>query len=530
MDKANTVTTVGNTEEEVSIALAASEKEEVVWMAKEQRSSSTGIKDTETSSWVVDSGCTSHMTSSEEGLTKIEWIKGKVVVADGKTLESIGVGTMHTTVYDQKGKAIKISFNEVLIVPRLGRNLLSVKKIAGRGGKVVFGGAEAYIEVNLVRLPLKVKGKLYELEYERRPIDSGGTMTQKEAERALAAASDMNDLRLWHKRLGHTHVDNIKKLGKMDVGLPANVSSAKEDIRCCDTCEISKHTHARFKSIVRNNATKPFEVVHMDVFGPVDTVSLGGARYGLLFADKYSHWRTLKCMRTESETLDKLKEYRADISGLTRGQYKVGGLHSDNGGEFISREFKRYCKRKGIRQTYTAPRAPQQNGVAERSNRTVLDMARCMRLESGLDKELWAEACNTAVYILNMVPTLPLGGDTPYHKLHGKQATLDHLRVFGCQAYVQTYKEHRGKLDPKAWRGILVGYDEYNRRCYRVYDPVRKVVVRTVHVTFNENVLPAGDGNQQARPGRPMPTIAVQDQQEADKQRTDGKDRLTCCL
>ena len=156
-------------------------------------------------------------------------------------------------------------------------------------------------------------------------------------------------------------------------------------------------------------ATKPFELVHMDVFGPIDTPSLGGATYGILWTDDYSRLRIIKFMKVKSEALSKTKEFLADVSGLTKGQYKVRGLHSDNGGEFTSREFKRYCKRKGIRQTYTGPRAPQQNGIAERANRIVMDMARCLRLESGLGKELWGEASNTAVYILNRIPDRRIG-------------------------------------------------------------------------------------------------------------------------
>lgn len=121
-------------------------------------------------------------------------------------------------------------------------------------------------------------------------------------------------------------------------------------------------------------------------------------------------------MREKSEeALDKFKMYEAHMSGLLRGR-KILGVHSDNGGEFIGHDFKEYCKRRGILQTDTAPYAPEQNEMAERSNRTVMEMARCLRIiESGLDKRLWAEACSTAVYILNRVPTnslFPLNGKT----------------------------------------------------------------------------------------------------------------------
>lgn len=519
MDKANTVTTGHG--EEASIALAASDGTEVLLV--KERNSSAGMKSTEEATrWVVDSGCTSHMTSSSEGLINIEWTEGKVVVADGKVLESTGVGSMDTIVRDQQGRVIKVSLHGVMIVPRLGRSLLSVRKITGRGGKVTFAGTEAHIEINGLSIPLKVRGNLYELECKGKPTGSEGSSKAHKKEQALAIRTGMDDWRVWHSKLGHTHVENLQKLGELDVGLPANLKSmiaAEKGTVCCDICEISKHTHASFRSIGRIRATKPFEIVHMDVFGPVDTQSLGGAVYGIVWTDDYSRWRVIKFMKAKSESLSKTKEFLADVSGLTKGQYKVRGLHSDNGGEFISREFKRYCKRKGIRQTYTGPRAPQQNGVAERANRIVLDMTRCLRLESGLGKELWGEISSTAVYIVNRIPTVALGGDTPYYRLFGKQATLSHMKVFGCQAYVQ--EERRGKLDAKAWRGILVGYDEYNRRCYRVYNPATKAVTRSVHVTFDERVLPAAREAERGVRTADVPgaTIRIEEQGHDEEQR-----------
>ena len=140
------------------------------------------------------------------------------------------------------------------------------------------------------------------------------------------------------------------------------------------------------------------------------------------------------------------------------------------------REFKEHCRKNGILQTYTGPYAPEQNGIAERSNRTVMEMARCLRIRAGLDKVIWAEACNTAVYILNRMPARGLNGDTPYKRLLGKHARVDNLRVFGCLAYV--HLQNWSKLDEKAWKGIMVGYDDHNTRCYRILDPVGRTVIR----------------------------------------------------
>ena len=273
----------------------------------------------------------------------------------------------------------------------------------------------------------------------------------------------------------------------MDVGIP----SIKDGKRVCDVCEVSKHTRSSFpaKGNSDKDTLQPLEVVHADIFGPVETLSVGGAKYGLIFTDGYSRWRSFFAMANRSETLSKFKQYLEDMSGMLKGA-KVVRLHSDGGGEFMSEEFKSFCKSKGIHQTNSSPRTPEQNGLAERSNRTVLDMARSMRVDAGLDKEMWAMACDTAVYLINRLPSAVIGGATPYQRLFNKSARLEHVRIFGCRAYVQFYNNERKKLDEKAWRGILVGYHPFNYRCYRVYDPKRRKTYMSTHVTFDEESFP----------------------------------------
>ena len=402
--------------------------------------------------------------------------------------------------------------------------MLSVKKVVANGCIVTFSPSTSHITLgnSEVKLPLRPVGNLFELRYYHQYYSSasgGGT----EEHHAFISEKDEQ---LWHKRLGHRNMANVRELSKMDVGLPANLSGGMDGP--CDVCEVGKHTYASFPSAGEDKeprGSRPMEVVHADLIGPIDTPSMGGARYGLLFTCDYSRWRTIYFMGAKSESLRKLKEFKDDVSGLLQG-CKIGGIHSDNGGEFIGEDFKVYCKRNGILQTYSAPKAPQQNGIAERSNRTVADMARCLRIEAGLGKEFWAEACNTSVHILNRVPSAILGGQTPYHKLFGKQARVDHLRVFGCRAYVQVYEDQRGKMDPKAWKGILVGYDEHNRRCYRVYDPVKRITRRAIHVTFNENLFPAKGNHAEGFIQQPVDPPASRVTRDRQQQIVVGEERV----
>jgi len=472
---------------------ALQEDEEIALIAKNVDPKTEAVGTVHKETWIVDSGATAHMVSSKEGLSDIVWGKGRVIVAGGKVLESVGTGTVKAMVKAKDGRIVPVAFKDALIVPELRRNLLSVKRIVASGGKVLFRPFDAVIVTPKgIELALKQVGNLYELEYGgRRYYPSSGGETGVAAKKQEQAFSVSDEERLWHMRLGHRNMRDVKQLAGMEVGIPASFKGNKEG-RSCDICEVGKHTHASFPAKGKDGklASEPMELVHVDVFGPIDTPSVSGSMYAILFTDDYSKWRSIYFMKSKAQSLEKLKLYLDDVAGLLHGR-KVQRLHSDNGGEFISRAFRKYCKRSGILHTYTGPRAPQQNGVAERSNRTVVEMARCLRLESGLDKELWAETCKTSVYVLNRVPSAVLDGQTPYYKLFGKQARLDHLKVFGCRAYAQIYANERTKMDPKAWRGIMIGYDEHNNRCYRIYDPIRKVIRRTVHVTFDESVFPA---------------------------------------
>ena len=155
-----------------------------------------------------------------------------------------------------------------------------------------------------------------------------------------------------------------------------------------------------------------------------------------------------------------------DIKAMTGGMAKTRRLHSDGGGEFISNLFKDYCTSMDILQTSTGPHTPEQNGTVERANRTEMDTARAMRLQAGLPKEYWALSCECSVHIHNRLPSAAIGWETPYKRVFGKDARLEYFKVFGCRAFVHVYDNERKKLDPKAWRGIMVGYHPFNYRCY----------------------------------------------------------------
>jgi IS30 family transposase len=137
---------------------------------------------------------------------------------------------------------------------------------------------------------------------------------------------------------------------------------------------------------------------------------------------------------------------------------QVKALRSDNGGEYISNEFKEFCSREGIRRELIMPHNPQQNGFTERKNRTIMGAVQTMLHDQGLPMHLWEEACNTAVYVHNHCPHRVLGMSTPEEDFIGNKPDVSNFKIFGSSVYVHVTKDAKKKLEPTAEVGIFVGY------------------------------------------------------------------------
>lgn len=169
---------------------------------------------------------------------------------------------------------------------------------------------------------------------------------------------------------------------------------------------------------------------------------------------------------------------------------KIKAIVNDNGGEYTSSAFQTFLINHGIRMHLTAPYTPQQNPVAEVGNRTTVEKARAMLKHAGLPTKFWGEAVSTAVYLENRTPVASLQFRTPYELWHGTTPTYDHLRVFGCLAYVHVGKEHRsGKFSDTAVRGVHLGYQDSHHN-YRIYLLDDRRIVYSHDVVFNEEVFP----------------------------------------
>ena len=281
---------------------------------------------------------------------------------------------------------------------------------------------------------------------------------------------------VWHQRYGHLNHKYLETLMKNEL-VHGMDSCQIHDVRDCEACVLGKMTRRSFPKKSQSRASKPLEIIHSDLCGPMQVDSIGGSRYVLSFIDDFSRYATVYFLKQKSEVLEKFKNF-VQMVEKSMGERKIKNLciwnnvkamRSDSGGEYSSAEFTEFCATKGISHQFTNPYSPEQNGVAERFNRTLIESVRSMILHANVPLNLWAEAVNTSVYVHNRSPTVALDNQTPYECWFQKKPDVSNLRVFGCVCYYHIPSIQRKKLDPKSRKAIFVGYPA-DTKGYKLYD------------------------------------------------------------
>ena len=284
-----------------------------------------------------------------------------------------------------------------------------------------------------------------------------------------------NETYMWHLRLGHINYSRIHGLVKSGI---LN-SLIFEPIPVCESCLEGKMTKRPFKA-KGNRATIQLELVHTDVCGPMSVQARGGYEYFITFTDDYSRYGYVYLMRHKSEAFDKFREYKAEAEKQLGVHIKQ--LRSDPGGEYLSGEFKSYLAQEGIISQLSSPGTPQQNGVSERRNRTLLDIVRSMLSYSSLLESFWGYALETAAYILNLVPSKSVS-KTPTELWKGRKPSLNHIRIWDAPAHVLVQKQQ--KLESRTEICMFIGYPKGTRGGI-FYNPKEKKVIVSTHATFLE--------------------------------------------
>ena len=362
----------------------------------------------------------------------------------------------------------------VLYVKELAINLISVSAATDNGFSVSFSRDTCRILNNRGKSVCHgvKQGKLWKL------------LQCKVTHSAALAREGPTMADLWHQLLGHINRQTLTEALKCRAVTGIVGLDPDDTISFCEGCSLGKMTAKQFEPVGEMRATRRLQTVHSDVCGPITPQSNGGSKYFATFTDEFSRATSVYFMTKKSEVLDKFREFEATVVGET-GQ-RIGTLRTDNGMEYVNRDFTRYLRSRQINHETSTPYTPQQNGLAERVNRTLIEKARALISHAGLAKSYWAEAVSTAAYLKNRTPTRSLEGDiTPYQHWYGRKCDVSRLRVFGCIAYARLPGQLRQKLDNTSRRLRFIGYGKGNKG-YRLMDDETKKVYICRDVVFNE--------------------------------------------
>jgi hypothetical protein len=236
-----------------------------------------------------------------------------------------------------------------------------------------------------------------------------------------------------------------------------------EKDRLCAVCQVGKQAGSTHQSKNVMTTTRPLELLHMDLFGPVAYLIIRGSKYSFVIVDDFSRFTWVFFLQDKSETQGTLKCF------LRRAQnefeLRVKKIRNDNGSEFKNLQVEEYLEEEGIKHEFSAPYTPQQNGVVERKNRSLIDMARMMLGEYKTPERFWSKDVNTACHAINRLYLHRLLKKTSYEFLTGNKPNVCYFRAFGSKCYILVKKGRHSKFAPKAVEGFLLGYDS-NTKAY----------------------------------------------------------------
>lgn len=413
--------------------------------------------------WYIDSGASNHMTPHANILANKQNCEvTEIKAANGESMKVNGTGTTTLMINNNK-----IDVKNVLHVPGLSVNLLSVSKIVEHGNTVTFDrnkGCTISNSNNEIIANCKPNNGIYKF--------NEGNMT------CLIAKNDDNAL-LWHRRLGHVNLQCLKKMREEAIGVKFNDDGS--DIKNCETCAQAKQFVKPFHAS-ETKSKNILELIHSDLCGPMETQSIGHAKYILTFIDDLSKKVFVYFLKSKSDVLHAFIEFRKYIE--LQMELKIKMIRTDNGGEYCSVEFEKYCKGNGIQHQLTTAYTPQQNGVAERMNRTLIEKAKCLLFDADLPKTYWAEATSMAAYLINRTISSS-HGKVPNELFYNQKVDISNLKIFGSPVMVHITKQKRKKWDKKSVKMIFVGYDR-DIKGFRCIDRNTRKIIVSRDVIFHE--------------------------------------------
>ncbi|XP_061998818.1 uncharacterized protein LOC133716093 [Rosa rugosa] len=435
----------------------------------------TALADKRRDFWYVDSGCSRHMTGDKTWFASFEDenTTGSVTFGDGRKANILARGTVNTPGIP--------NLKNVLFVEGLTANLISVSHLADDYEDVWFNKQRCLV-LNQKGEGIMGGKRYFDNSYHIQANESSSLQP------CLSVKTTEETFELWHKKMGHVNYQDLLKLSSKQCvrGLP-NLKGKTDKI--CGDCKIGKQTKAPHRVLNSATTTKVLELLHMDLMGPAQSESIGGKSYMLVVVDDFSRYTWVNFLKDKTETFESFKNLSQKlIIEKKSSNTSIVRVRSNNGTEFKNASFSNYFHELGVSHEFSAPITPQQNGIVERKNRVLLDMARVMLHAAGLSTNFWAEAISTACYTINRVFFRPGTDQTAYELWKGKKPNVGYFHIFGSPCYILRDREHLGKFDARSDDGVFLGYS-LNSRAYRVYNKRTRVVMESINVSIDDQCV-----------------------------------------
>jgi len=417
----------------------------------------------------MDSGCSRHMTGDDRWFSSLTPASGKeyIIFGDNSKGKVMAHGCIKVT--------NKFMLKDVAKVRNLHYNLLSVSQLLDDGFEVRFKKGNSRVLDSIGNLVCQISpfGRIFMVDFSK----SFGQA------RCLVAHGSL-PIWKWHRRLGHLSFDLLCRLSSMGLidGLPK--LKFEKDLVCAP-CKHGKMIAASHAPVTQVMTERPGELLHMDTVGPARVRSAGGKWYVLVIVDDFSRYSWVFFLESKDEAFQFIHDLVLKLKNELSNNV-VRAIRSDNGTEFKNARMKAFCSEQGLDHQFSSPYVPPQNGVVERKNRTLVEMARTMLDEHKTPRRFWAEAINTACYVANRIFLRAFLGKTSYELRYGRCPKVSHFRVFGCKCFILK-KGNLDKFESRSSDGLFLGY-ALQGRAYRVLNLDTNRIEETCEVTFDETM------------------------------------------
>lgn len=420
------------------------------------------------SKWVVDSGANQHMTSSELELFSVVDISDLKLKVDHPNGSSAPITKSGNLILSKS-----VTLFDVLVVPDFNVNLLSVHKVVKDNRiRVAFDETECYFQDLQAKLNAGTGSQVGGLYYVEK--GNSGRVVSNFAFIPKCFVSKAT----WHNRLGHPSEPVLRILG-------SSLDINDDPLPPCDVCHRAKQTRTPFP-LSDHKSNSLGDLIHLDVWGPYKVPTCEGFRFFLTVVDDFTRSVWIFLLKNKSDVFDNFEIFYNLLSNQFDKKVKI--VRSDNGTEFVNGKFQKNFKNNGIIHQTTCAYTPQQNGVAERKHRHLLNVARSLLFHSGVPLKYWGDVVLSAAYLVNRTPSSVLKGKSPFELIYGKTPSFEHLRVYGSLCFATKLNLH-DKFESRAVKAVFIGYSSF-KKGYKLLNLENNTTFFSRDVKFYEHIMP----------------------------------------